>query len=185
MTSTKKRHINECNQNIEKRYLEERASVVRNYMGKFGWTEKGDELNNGGEITTEIANIVNNLIYSASTYAPGCRGHFTAGNDKYHKNKKSRHNKGQAIDFTISDSGCRKKIIELLNIFKQKYPGFSYIDEYSNPSAHSTGGHFHISYDKSNVENDYNPEFEMKPETNDDGDSIVASFLTDFIKSKG
>jgi hypothetical protein len=39
-----------------------------------------------------------------------------------------------------------------LNTYKSKYNGFSFIDEYTNPTAKATGGHFHISYRKGDPE---------------------------------
>jgi hypothetical protein len=37
-------------------------------------------------------------------------------------------------------------VISILNRVAAGTPGFSYIDEYSNPSKAATGGHFHLSY---------------------------------------
>lgn len=165
MSNSKTRHIQECNNNIEKRFLNERASDIRNYaIGKLEWKEKGSELSNGGEITGELASVINELVYSADTYVPKCKGVFTSGNDTFHKNRKSRHNQGMAVDVTMEPS-CHKNFIDLLNIFVKKYPGFSYIDEYKNPSRGSTGGHFHISYNKDNPETGSSNDFDSSTAT--------------------
>lgn len=163
MSNSKTRHIQECNNNIEKRFLNERASDLRNYMGKVGWKEKGTELSSGGDITDELSNIMNDLMYSATSLYK-CTGTFTAGNDKFHKTRKSRHTTGQAVD-VVMDSSCHKNFIDLLNIFVKKYPGFSYIDEYKNPSKGSTGGHFHISYNKGNPETGPSNDFDSSTTT--------------------
>lgn len=181
---TKKRHINESNLRLEERFINERASDIRNYaIGKLEWEEKGSELSSGGEITDELAGVINELVYSANTYVPKCKGVFTSGNDKFHKNRKSRHNQGMAVDVVI-DSSCHSKFIDLLNIFKSKYPGFSYIDEYKNPSKGSTGGHFHISYAKGSPEVGSSGDFDTSGSTqsttsgsSSDSSGIAKEFL--------
>ena len=160
MSLSKKKHINESNLLLEKRYLNESAGVIRDYSFRFGWSEKGRELNSGGEITDDLAKIVNLVVYSANTYMPGCKGVFTAGNDDFHKKTKSRHSQGSAVDITLPQS-CHSKFKELLNTFTKQYPGFSYIDEYTNPSKGSTGGHFHLSYILNNPETKYSGEFDL------------------------
>jgi hypothetical protein len=136
--------------------VEESADTIRNYsISKLGWTEKGKELSSGGEVSKELADIINNLMYTFSQTSPTCKGTFTAGNDSYHKGikkYKSLHTTGLAVDVTIDNTSCRQKFIELLNKFVKDYPGFSYIDEYKNPTGESTGGHFHISYRKGKPE---------------------------------
>ena len=149
MSNTKTKLIQKSNILLENRYLNEKASDLRSYMNKTGWKEKESELSSGGDITDELTDVINKLMYSATSVE--CKGTFTSGNDKFHKNRKSRHNQGQAVD-VVMDSNCHPKFIELLNQFVKLYPGFSYIDEYKNPSKGATGGHFHISYSKGNPE---------------------------------
>ena len=91
---------------------------------------------------------------------------ITAGNDQEHHDSKgnSNHTRGNALDFTITPLGDLSKreiennkgidtyiqvdIIEgILKKFIEKYPKFTYINEYYYPSKNATGrGHFHISY---------------------------------------
>ena len=54
--------------------------------------------------------------------------------------------KVSSVTFITLDQSCRSAFITLLNTYKTKYNGFSFIDEYTNPTAKATGGHFHISY---------------------------------------
>lgn len=71
---------------------------------------------------------------------------FTAFNDKFHKNKKSKHNQGEAFDITLKDPSksaeAKRKLEEIAakNGYQVKV-----LDEYKNPSKHSTGGHLHVS----------------------------------------
>lgn len=162
MSISKVRHIQECNKKIEKTFITEKVSDLRSNM--YPWTEKGNELSTGGEITDDLSNILKELISSVNRQFPNCKGHFTAGNDEYHKNRKSRHNQGMAVDVTM-DSSCHTNFKTILDQFKTKYPGFAYIDEYKNPSKGATGGHFHISYNKNNPEIGSSNDFEevVKP----------------------
>lgn len=74
---------------------------------------------------------------------------FTSFNDPYHAllGRKSAHTRGQALDFTIKDtsqsaavaSQVRQKLAEMGIDAKV-------IDEYTNPSRGSTGGHIHVQF---------------------------------------
>lgn len=77
---------------------------------------------------------------------------FTGFNDKYHEEKApaSLHTKGLAFDFVIPQNmamndDVRKSIATAV----ANITGGKVIDEYANPSANSTGGHFHVSLDGS------------------------------------
>lgn len=71
---------------------------------------------------------------------------FTAFNDSYHKGTNSKHAVGQAFDFTVKDASEANSSIKRLQEVAKKY-GFtiSAINEYTKPSARSTGGHVHVS----------------------------------------
>jgi len=56
-----------------------------------------------------------------------------------------------AIDLTIEPSSSRSKFISVLNDYKKTNSDFSFIDEYTNPSRGSTGGHFHLQIGKGSV----------------------------------
>lgn len=150
------REIEKTKQDFKQNLLEsevtEKSQDLRNYaISKLGWSEKSGELSSGGELKDDFTKILNELIYDYSKVAPGCKGQFTAGNDKFHhgiKDYVSRHTKGEAVDVTLPES-CRESFTRLLKNYTSKYFGFSFIDEYKKPTKKATGGHFHISYRKS------------------------------------
>ena len=88
----------------------------------------------------------------------------TALNDEYHKNSKSAHALGKAIDFSLAGYGPPTKeeweknkgkknpipehdkpMHEKIKAFVQSMNG-KFIDEYYEPSAGATGGHFHVEF---------------------------------------
>ena len=75
---------------------------------------------------------------------------FTAFNDQFHKNRKSYHNKGLAMDFVISDTSksedAEKYVRETLKKSGLSDNEFSTINEYLHPSHGSTGGHIHENF---------------------------------------
>jgi D-alanyl-D-alanine dipeptidase len=116
----------------------------------LGHSEKGSELTSGGDLNADFLEILTLLFAEWEKTNPNCNLIFTSGNDAFHKkitDYVSRHTKGEAVDVTL-DQSCRSAFITLLNTYKSKYNGFSFIDEYTNPTAKATGGHFHISYRK-------------------------------------
>jgi hypothetical protein len=124
------------------------SSEFRTKIKTLGHSEKGSELTSGGEINPDFLNILTKLLEEWEKVNPNCNLKFTSGNDKFHKGittYTSRHTKGEAVDVTL-DQPCRSAFISLLNTYKSKYNGFSFIDEYTSPTAKATGGHFHISY---------------------------------------
>jgi hypothetical protein len=130
--------------------LEISTSEFRTKIKGLGHSEKGSELTSGGDLNAEFLDILSLLFAEWEKTNPNCNLIFTSGNDAFHKGITtyvSRHTKGEAVDVTL-DQSCRSAFITLLNTYKSKYNGFSFIDEYTNPTAKSTGGHFHISYRK-------------------------------------
>jgi hypothetical protein len=128
--------------------IEVSSSEFRTKIKTLGHSEKGSELTSGGEINPDFLNILTKLLEEWEKVNPNCNLKFTSGNDKFHKgitSYTSRHTKGEAVDVTL-DQPCRSAFISLLNTYKSKYNGFSFIDEYTSPTAKATGGHFHISY---------------------------------------
>lgn len=75
---------------------------------------------------------------------------FTAFNDQFHKNRKSYHNKGLAMDFVINDTSksedAEKYVRETLKKSGLSENEFSTINEYLHPSQGSTGGHIHVNF---------------------------------------
>lgn len=132
--------------NVEK--INEDASELRGTLDDLGHDEKGSELTSGGQITDEISGIVSDILKDYAKVKPKVKVVVTAGNDNFHKNIKSRHSTGQAVDLVIKphNSETARAFMNVLNKYKSKDGKFSYIDEYTNPSPHATGGHFHLQY---------------------------------------
>lgn len=122
------------------------STEFRTKLKQLGFSEKNQELTSGGELNSNFLNIINKFMTEWKQIGGStCTLMFTSGNDLFHKNRNSRHKTGEAVDVQLSKS-CHPKFINLLNSYKSKYNGFSYIDEYTHPSLGSTGGHFHLSY---------------------------------------
>ena len=124
------------------------SSEFRTKIKSLGHSEKGSELTSGGDLNPVLLDILTKLLEEWEKANPNCNLKFTSGNDKFHKgitSYTSRHTKGEAVDVTL-DQPCRTSFITLLNSYKSKYNGFSFIDEYTNPTSKATGGHFHLSY---------------------------------------
>jgi hypothetical protein len=124
------------------------SSEFRTKIKSLGHSEKGGELTSGGDLNPVLLDILTKLLEEWEKANPNCNLKFTSGNDKFHKgitSYTSRHTKGEAVDVTL-DQPCRTSFITLLNSYKSKYNGFSFIDEYTNPTSKATGGHFHLSY---------------------------------------
>jgi hypothetical protein len=134
----------------------ESAEDLRDSIEDLGYEEKGDEISSGGEITEDIAKIGKAILEEFKRVSPTTKVRITSGNDAFHHNLSyvSRHARGEALDFTISPNSNEEhdKFLEILNRVAAGNPGFSYIDEYKNPSSSSTGGHFHVSYRKNSPE---------------------------------
>lgn len=134
--------------------LEISSTEFRTKIKSLGHSEKGSELTSGGDLNSEFLDILSLFFDEWEKINPNCNLIFTSGNDAWHKGITtyvSRHTKGEAIDVTL-DQSCRSAFITLLNTYKSKYNGFSFIDEYTNPTSKATGGHFHISYRKGDPE---------------------------------
>lgn len=111
-----------------------------------GLTMKNFAENTGGGPAAE------NTIKFAKIVQPGLGnmfGRFTAFNDRYHQGITeyvSPHTKGIAFDLTVKDpsqsSTAANKIKELADKNKFKV---SVLNEYTNPTAKSTGGHIHVT----------------------------------------
>lgn len=137
--------------------VNEDASTLRDTLDDLGYVEKGSEITSGGNITNEISQIVSQILKDYKQTNPNVKVVVTAGNDAYHKklNYKSKHTEGRAIDVVLNpyNSENASSFISILNKYKSSDPKFSFIDEYSNPSKSSTGGHFHLQYGEGVVSN--------------------------------
>lgn len=131
-------------------FTESAAADLRDTVEELGYEEKGEEITSGGEITDDISKIGKVILEEFKKVSPRSKVTITGGNDAFHHNLSyvSRHAKGEALDITIepNSNDVHNKFLEVLNRVAAGNPGFSYIDEYRNPTSASTGGHFHISY---------------------------------------
>lgn len=122
-----------------------KTSELRVKGGLDGQAFKGGETEEG---TINLARV----IQAQEKDLPGGLNRFSAFNDEYHgkANPKSKHTKGLGLDFSLKDE---KYSSEASNFVKQQLIGsglseedFKIINEYKNPSKHSTGGHIHVNF---------------------------------------
>jgi len=125
---------------------EKTVTDLRAEITKLGYFEKNGQLSSAGVLNDYFVGILSYLINEwKKQNGESCKLTFTAGNDFFHKNRKSRHTNGEAVDVVLGPE-CRSNFIQILERYKSIYNGFAYIDEYTNPSKGATGGHFHLSY---------------------------------------
>jgi len=143
------------------------ADRLRNVLTQLGYTEKGDEIANGGDITANLADYAIAVFRALKSRNPQIAVRVTGGNDKYHTRLSyvSSHSEGNALDFTINPaSSTNLKIVE--DVLAQFAAGnrdkqASYINEYKDLTRAATGRHFHIRINgidpaaRNNIENIY------------------------------
>lgn len=97
---------------------------------------KGSEFNNGGPVSPNLIALAHQIQEKLA----GDLNMFTAGNDLYHQGMNSSHNRGRALDFTITDPAKAAMIADMV----RGIPGVSLVkDEYNNPSGAANGPHIH------------------------------------------
>lgn len=104
-----------------------------------------DELTNNGNVDGSLLGIMIELF--AEYGKPGVE--ITGGNDEAHAGMtqaKNIHETGNAIDLIPPNKGVDRDLDSILEKYKNKYPGFNYINEFTHPSGYSTGGHYHLQY---------------------------------------
>lgn len=112
------------------------APAATTRMGYEGLRLKSQEAIAGGEAHPRLVE----LAHSIQTQLGGNLRYFSAFRDRYHMDKASAHNRGTALDFTLADPRTSAQVAEMI----RRMPGVAkVIDEYTNPSANSTGGHIH------------------------------------------
>lgn len=126
------------------------ADRLREVMQKLGFSEKGRELSNGGDITSEMADYAA-AVFNVIKQTTGISVRVTGGNDIAHQrlSYNSRHTKGTGVDFVITPATQANidTIEEILKGFAAgNYENARYINEYANPTKAATGKHFHISW---------------------------------------
>jgi hypothetical protein len=127
------------------------AAELRKVIARLGYIEKGNEIDNGGDISENIYKASAALFTTIKSELPTLQIRVTGGNDLYHQNLSyvSRHKNANALDFTISPS-TPANLDAVVNIL-QRYaagnnPNFRFIDEYRNLTAAGTANHIHISW---------------------------------------
>lgn len=111
--------------------------------GLSGLRIKSGEATAGGESKAqlyEVAQLIQDKLGGGLNY-------FSAFNDAYHMDRNSNHNKGTAMDFTLTDPKQAAAVAAMI----QGIPGISkVINEYANPSSGATGGHIHAEISAAN-----------------------------------
>ena len=130
------------------------ADRLRDFIEpNFQLSEKEAELTSGGDLKSDIVNATISVLSTILFEINGITIEVTSGNDLFHqtneKARLSRHRKGNAVDFTIfpNDGATVDRVEKIL----QRYAAgnnkkFRYLNEYTAPTAHATGKHFHISW---------------------------------------
>jgi hypothetical protein len=127
------------------------ANRLRATLAQLGYTEKGKELDNGGDITASTEKMASAVFRKIKELHPSIGVKATGGNDYYHTtlNYTSRHVRGRGVDFIIfpaTDENINK-VEDVLKAFtKGEDPNMRYINEYADPTRAATGKHFHMSW---------------------------------------
>lgn len=127
------------------------ADRLRQTLTELGYFEKGRELSNGGDITSETADMGISVMRKIKEKVPNVTVTMTGGNDRYHQNLpyNSIHKLGLGLDFVFSpaNSDTISRVKNVLQGFAAgENPKFKFIDEYSNPTRAATARHFHFSW---------------------------------------
>jgi len=104
---------------------------------------KSGEATAGGDAKPKLYEIAQQIQEKLG----GGLKYFSAFNDAFHMDRNSNHNKGTAMDFTLTDP----KQADAITAMIQGLPGISkVINEYANPSSGATGGHIHAEISAAN-----------------------------------
>ena len=111
--------------------------------GPAGLRMKSAEATAGGEAKPKLYEIAQQIQEKLG----GGLKYFSAFNDAFHMDRNSNHNKGTAMDFTLTDPQQAATVAQMI----QGIPGISkVINEYANPSSGATGGHIHAEISAAN-----------------------------------
>jgi hypothetical protein len=126
------------------------ADALRALLKSLGYTEKGKEISNGGDISSELLKFASSVLREIKKQLPSLQITITGGNDKYHQGLKykSSHSTGTGLDIAISppNPANKKAVDTILGGFAAGNQNLvvSFINEYDYPSSAATGGHFHL-----------------------------------------
>ena len=127
------------------------ANYLRGILRQLGYTEKGTELSENGDISSELAKVAESVFRMFKQRYPKNSIIVTAGNDAEHKS--GSHPKGNGIDFVITGTTKKVRTEQIdadLATMVFLNPGFRFINEYEYPSSKATGPHYHISWNQAN-----------------------------------
>ena len=142
------------------------AKTVRDVIssGIYGdlFKEKGFELTSANlDITKATARFAINLMarinalikQDNSSVVKTLRFRWTAGNDSTHFNLpyETPHQYGNGLDLAIQQDFSikqRDKAIEIVSKAAASFPQVYFRDEYTDPSSHASGPHFHFGIDE-------------------------------------
>ena len=133
---------------IKEEYIKitESASEIRDTLDDLDYVEKGNELDNGGPMQSHASELFILFFEYLKKELPNIKIKVTGGNDKFHKGRNSRHIFGEALDLVVT-KGSTRDVWKVMKAFKKMHSSdFKCLDEYTNPTEHATGGHFHIAY---------------------------------------
>lgn len=135
----------------QERTSQQETNSLKSLLTSLGYIYKST-MDEAGPLDAKFASILKSIANTLKQELPEYTFRFGAGNDYWHRkvNTGSRHNKGRAVDVTLVGLSPKKddlnKISTVLCAARQKFQGFTFIDEYTCPSGHATGGHYHFSY---------------------------------------
>lgn len=102
--------------------------------------KQGDVQAQGATISPKLIELARSIQSSVPGFA-----YFSGFNDRFHQENApgSRHTSGLAADFALSSVPTREQGAAIVSQLKGMGASVV-IDEYNNPSAKSTAGHFHV-----------------------------------------
>jgi len=111
----------------------------------------GLQIRGTGDVQAPGEEVSSNLIELAKKIQKSVPGfeYFSGFNDKYHNNESesSLHTKGMAADFVLGRKPSKEEGQEIVSLLKSLGASKAR-DEYNNPSAKATAGHFHVEIAK-------------------------------------
>tara|TARA_R110002012_G_scaffold36071_7_gene102256 strand:- start:839 stop:1912 length:1074 start_codon:yes stop_codon:yes gene_type:complete len=132
------------------------ADRLRLQIKALGYTEKGNELSNGGDLDPDMVRYGSAVLRTIKQLHPGIQVRLTGGNDEYHQHLDytSRHKSGRALDFTIlpATQSNIDKVLKIIQGYSAGDSNFRFKNEYASLTRAATGKHFHISYRQGGTE---------------------------------
>ncbi len=121
--------------NVGQGYSVGRPDIV---SSATGLPVKAGEFNSGGNVNATTVALAGDIYRAMS----GDISQFTGFNDRFHQGMGSRHETGEAFDFTLKDPSRAAEVIRQIHAMA---PKARVLNEYTNPSPGSNGGHIHVT----------------------------------------